>query len=113
MKSVARFGTLSKYRNNDYRDSHMAIMINDGTGEKEYLLIAVCLVDLTSEYYFDYSVIPNDYSEKVAYINQLLNSSVWKADNILDYDYSQKMVLLSTCEYDTQNERLVLIAIEK
>lgn len=113
MKSGAMFGSLSRYKNTDYIAKHSTVTLNDGTGETEYTVFAVSLVDLTREDYFDFSVIPTNYTEKVAYINGILNTSIWKADNILDYDYSQKIVLLSTCEYGTENERLIVMAIQK
>lgn len=113
MKSGTMFGALSGYKKEDFRNQHKEIMFDNGNGEKVYHVFGVSLVDLTKENYFHYDELPQNLEEKKTYINTFLKTAVWKEKDFSEADYEKNMILLSTCEYGTQDQRLVVLGVEK
>lgn len=112
MKSGAMFGALKNYKKENFRNEHKTILFDDGTEKKEYRIFGVAMVDLTKDNYFHYDEIPSSLDEKKTYINTFLKTAIWKDAGLLDSEFEKKMILLSTCEYGTQDQRLVVLAIE-
>lgn len=133
MKDGSMFGILKKYKKADFRDTHREIIYQDGQKEGRYKVVALLLADLTTEDYFHYENIPksilqqNDpqqddlsqkdmekYDEdKKTYIRTFLKNAQWKDVDFLKKDYENSILLLSTCEYGTADERLVVLAVSE
>lgn len=131
MKDGSMFGILKKYKKADFRDTHREIIYQDGQKEVRYKVVALLLADLTTEDYFHYENIPksilqqNDpqqddlsqkdmekYDEdKKTYIRTFLKNAQWKDADFSEKDYENSILLLSTCEYGTADERLVVLAV--
>lgn len=131
MKDGSMFGILKKYKKADFRDAHREIVYQDGQKEGRYKVVALLLADLTTGDYFHYENIPksilqqNDpqqddllqkdmekYDEdKKTYIRTFLKNAQWKDADFLKKDYENSILLLSTCEYGTADERLVVLAV--
>lgn len=133
MKDGSMFGILKKYKKADFRNTHREIIYQDGQKEGRYKVVALLLADLTTEDYFHYENIPksilqqNDpqqddllqkdmekYDEdKKTYIRTFLKNAQWKDADFLKKDYENSILLLSTCEYGTADERLVVLAVSE
>lgn len=133
MKDGSMFGILKKYKKADFRDTHREIIYQDGQKEGRYKVAALLLADLTTEDYFHYENTPksilqqNDprqddlsqkdmekYDEdKKTYIRTFLKNAQWKDADFSEKDYENSILLLSTCEYGTADERLVVLAVSE
>jgi sortase B len=109
MRDGTMFGGLKQYRKSDFRKNHESIYLDWGDGERQYRIFAVALIDLTQEDYFHYEILPDTSEEKETYLKRLKSNALWYGD--IDAKAEGQIVLLSTCEYGTQEQRLVVAAI--
>lgn len=105
MRNGTMFGSLKKYKNQEYFDSHS--YINIYTPEKEYnyrVFAAYTFDDRHILYHFDFS----DTEVRKEYINEVLSG---KYQGIFNRDVSigenDKVITLSTCTSDGKNRFLV------
>lgn len=113
MKDGTMFGVLKNYKKEDFRDNHRLIYIDRGFGDEAYTVFSVFLIDFTKEKYFDYSKIPTNQTEKTTYLTQMKDYSIWFDQNVYNMDAPDgQMVLLSTCEYGSDDQRLIVGAIK-
>ena len=112
MKNGTMFGDLKNYRKRDYVDSHELVIFNPGTGEEEYQVLAAALIDLTQDNYFHYEKLPGSKEEKETYLRSFLKAVLWKKRELSEEDYDKKVIVLSTCDYGTEDQRLVVLAIK-
>lgn len=112
MKNGTMFGDLKNYRKRDFVDSHESVIFNPGTGEEEYQILAAALIDLTQDDYFHYEKLPGSKEEKEMYLRTFLKAALWEKWELSEEDYDKKMIVLSTCDYGTDDQRLVLLAIK-
>ena len=133
MKDGSMFGILKKYKKAEFRDAHREIIYQDGQKEGRYKVVGLLLADLTTEDYFHYGNIPksirqqndpqqDDLSQKdmekhnedkKTYIRAFLKNALWKDADFSEKDYEKNFLLLSTCEYGTADERLVVLAVSE
>ncbi|MDD6658100.1 MAG: class B sortase [Lachnospiraceae bacterium] len=113
MKNGTMFGDLKNYRKREFADSHETVIFNPGTGEEEYQVFAAALIDLTKDDYFHYEKLPGSKEEKENYLRSFLKVALWKKRELSEEDYEKKMIVLSTCDYGTNDQRLVLLAMKK
>lgn len=110
MKDGTMFAALKGYKKKEFRTEHPYLYLDFGAGDVEYEIFAVALVDLTQEGYFSYDTFPASEEEKKQYLQKLKANSFW-CD--APEDVSRQIVLLSTCDYGSDEQRLVIAAIAK
>lgn len=108
MKDGTMFAALKGYKKKDFRTAHPYLYLDFGSGDIEYRVFATALVDLTQEGYFSYDKFPTTEKEKKQYLNQLKANAFWYET---PEDTSGQIVLLSTCDYGSDEQRLVVAAI--
>ena len=106
MKDGTMFGGLKKYKRAKFREEHEIIYLDWGYGDEPYIVFATALIDLTTEEYFHYNELPDTDED----LKELKRNSFWY-DNSTEID--GQVVLLSTCEYGTAQQRLVIGAVAK
>lgn len=110
MKDGTMFGELKQYNKADFRENHRQINLELQQGDEHYLVFAVMRIDLTREEHFPFYELPRTEEEAEQYLNQVRAQSLWYQDTEYDWNNS-RVLLLSTCEYGTADERLVIAAI--
>ncbi len=108
MKDGTMFAALKGYKKKEFRSEHPYLYLDFGAGDVEYEIFAVALVDLTQEGYFSYDKFPASEEEKKQYLQKLKANSFWYE---APEDVSKQIVLLSTCDYGSDEQRLVVAAI--
>lgn len=120
MKDGTMFGCLTDYMNAEYRENHKTIYMDYGEGDIAYEIFAVGLFDLAVESHFHYYEIP-DKGEVEDYVKNFCENSMWYGKIPENFNIQQGLeaeessiphiVLLSTCEYQGQDQRLVIAAV--
>lgn len=110
MKDGTMFGGLKKYKREKFRQEHDILYLDWGNGDETYKVFAAALIDLTDEEYFHYNELPDKDEDTEEYLRELKRNSFWYDDNI---EIDGQVVLLSTCEYGTAEQRLVIGAVAK
>ncbi len=108
MKDGTMFGGLKKYKKKEFREEHQIIYLDRGFGDEPYKVFAAALIDLTPEEYFHYNELPGTDADTEEYLKELKRNSFWY-DSSTEID--GQVVLLSTCEYGTAQQRLVIGAV--
>lgn len=108
MKDGTMFGGLKNYKKEAFRQGHGIIYLDKGEGDEAYEVFAAALIDLTREGYFDYQRLPVRGEEKAAYLEKLKENAFWY-DN--EENPEGQILLLSTCEYGSSDQRLVIAAV--
>ncbi|MBQ3472235.1 MAG: class B sortase, partial [Clostridia bacterium] len=104
---------LSKYTDKDFFTSHTVINYDTLTERGQYEIFSVFKTTVGSKNefkYYDYANITNEerYNE---YISKVKALSMQKSD--ITPVFGERLLTLSTCAYNTQNERLVVVARKK
>ena len=106
MKDNNMFGSLKKYRNEEWFITHPIILIQTESDLLEYEIFSVHIVDENEEaYQLDFE------SQSVEFYNWLLkmkNDSLY--DTFVTPEYSDVIITLSTCTNASNSERLVVQA---
>lgn len=110
MKDGTMFAALKGYKKKEFRTEHPSLYLDFGTGDVEYQIFAAALIDLTQEGYFSYDTFPASEDEKKQYLQKLKGNAFWYD---APEDVSGQIVLLSTCDYGSDEQRLVIAAIAK
>lgn len=110
MKDGTMFGGLKNYKKESFRREHGVIYLDRGEGDEAFEIFAAALIDLTEEGYFDYQELPAGEAERAAYLEKLRSSAFWYGDT---EEPAGTILLLSTCEYGSSDERLVVAAVQK
>ena len=110
MKDGTMFGGLKKYKREKFRQEHEIIYLDWGNGDEPYRVFAAALIDLTDEEYFHYNELPGADGDTQEYLRELKRNSFWYDDST---EIDGQVVLLSTCEYGTAQQRLVIGAVAK
>lgn len=113
MKDGTMFGGLKAYRKADFAKEHTSLYLDFGLGDEEYRIFAAALIDLDTESHFRFYELPDEEEEKRDYIRSLERTSFWyeKETKQDEYVYNQ-IVILSTCEYGTANQRMIVAAVK-
>ena len=104
MKSKAMFGTLPSYLEQDYYNEHPVMYLL--TPEKSYRLDIVSSFLLRSDSNI-YAPI-NTSEAKKAFLDKITTQSAFKTN--VEFGTDDRFVLLSTCSYDFENARQLVIA---
>ncbi len=108
MKDGSMFGSLKAYKKKDYRQEHLRLSMEWETVEEQYTIFAGALVDLYNTERFMYEVLPKTMEEKEIYMKQLKKAAFWYDDIV--WGEEDRFVILSTCDYGTEEERMILVA---
>ena len=106
MKDGTMFGDLSGFKKEDFRRTHREFTVDWGYGEVTYHIFAVMDVDLTQDGFFDYMEQAKS-SDRAAYLDRLLQNSFWH-EEMDGAAQDAQLMLLSTCDYGTEDQRLVV-----
>lgn len=109
MKDGTMFGGLKQYRDKEFRQAHSEILLDMGEGFDTYEVFAIMQIDLTKEDYFAYEEIPKDADSLTAYLKQIRKHATWYEQP----EQEEKLLLLSTCAYGSEDERMVVAAYKK
>jgi sortase B len=110
MKNGSMFGGISNYKKQEYYDEHPKLYL--ATPERSYTvdLIAGFVTDAVSETY----IIPENVDERDEFLNTAIKKSTFDADmEISDLSEDDRLVMLSTCSYEYENARFVVIGVLK
>lgn len=106
MKDGTMFSTLSKYKSREFYQKHPTINLIVECDVWEYDIVSVNIVKDTDEWYYF-----KDYGDKDKtnnLISQTMKKSLYSTGNTADY--SDSFLTLSTCDYSSDNARLIIIA---
>lgn len=105
------FGELEKYRKKSFYKNHKTIKLVTLEESREYEIISVftTIVDTGFKYYNFINA--NNEKEFNTFVSKCKELSFYSCEN--DNLYSNKLLTLSTCDYSSENARLVIIAIRK
>lgn len=104
MKDGSMFGTLADWRNQDVYDKHKSFYIY--TPSKKYRLDVVAANTVPADDKI-YQSMHLEGAERQEFINYVMNSSQIHTDSQMSI--SDKYVVLSTCSYEFQNARAVVV----
>lgn len=112
MKSGKMFGTLNKYSNQSYCEEHPIIKFDTIYEKGEYQVMYVFRSKVYSEedVNFKYYQFINAVSEKEfnSYLNEMAALSLY--DTGVTAEYGDKLLTLSTCDYQENKGRFVVVA---
>lgn len=111
MKDGTMFGSLRDFKKKDFAIEHSELIISPGIGDMQFQIVAAMLVDLYDVNRFEYEKLPSTEAEAESYFEELDIHSLWCEEII--WEPGQKVVLLSTCDYGSEEERFVIVAVEK
>lgn len=103
MKNKGMFGTLSNYKEQSYYDEHPLMWLLTADGNYKVELIAGYVTSSTSEIYS----IGLSEEEVLALAEQAIEKSTFISD--LQVSQGDRFVTLSTCSYEYDNARYILI----
>lgn len=115
MKDKTMFGALSQYKKEEYAKEHDVVLLDAGKGYQEYQVFAAFVIDFTKETQengvFHYEELPQTADEATEYRNQLLKNAFDKKEELADKNLP--ILLLSTCDYRSEEARLVIACYQK
>lgn len=104
------FGELENYRKKEYYNKHKFIKFFTLKENKEYEVIAVFQTVTDTGFKYYNFVNANNEREFNTFVNQCKKLSFYDTGKIANY--GQKLLTLSTCDYSSENARLVVVAKE-
>lgn len=122
MKDGTMFGGLKYFEKADYLQEHTTLYFDAGDGDEKYRIYAAALIDFSDENDsfrpFHYEELPLTSETFSQWQNNLKQYSYWydtECENLLE-DISETLVprgvlVLSTCEYGTDLQRLIVVAV--
>lgn len=123
MKDGTMFGGLKQFEKKDYIEQHRKLYIEAKDGVSRYQIYAVALIDFTKEEeenIFHYEKLPRDEDELEQYQARLKANSFWYDDTIENKRREEEkkisdreIMILSTCEYHTSLQRLIVVAMRE
>lgn len=111
MKDGTMFGGLREFKKKEYRDEHTQLLIDRNGKEKKYRIVAGVMVDLYDAARFVFEDLPETDEEAQNYFADLKKHAFWYSP--FEWESGKQVVLLSTCDYETQEQRLVIFAVEE
>ncbi len=111
MKDGTMFGSLRNFKDNVYRSQHKEIILGMDKEEVRFQIVAGAIVDLYDAERFVFEVLPETEAETRLYFAELKEHALWC--DYFEWEPGQRVVLLSTCDYGSEEERFVVIAVEK
>ncbi len=111
MKDGTMFGGLKKYKKNEFREHHRDLNLDWEYAQEDYEIFAGALIDLLQAERFRYEELPTGEEEIKIYLQQLKDAAFWYEEP--QWENGERFVILSTCDYGTAEQRLILVAVEK
>ena len=113
MRNGTMFHDLLEYSDREFYDSHKTIEFDTLTNFGEYEIFAVIRTKVGSKNEFKYYDFINAKTpaEFDKFISKCISLSLYKTEIIPKY--GEKILTLSTCSYNTDNERFVVFAKKK
>ena len=111
MKDGSMFGSLKNFKKKDYREAHRTLYLDFENKQETYEVFAGALIDLMQGERFFYEELPEGKTETEEYLTQLKNVAFWYQEP--EWAEDERLVILSTCDYGTKEQRLIVVAIEK
>ncbi len=108
MKDGSMFGSLKLYKKKAYRAEHLKLSLEWEDSTEQYTIFAAALIDLYNAERFVYETLPQTEEEKEIYMAGLKSAAFWHDD--ISWDENDRFVILSTCDYGTEEERMILVA---
>lgn len=109
------FGMLENYRKVDFFKANPVIECNTIYGDHTWFICAVFITNSTKSadngYVFPYNFVDVDDAKFEKYIQEIKKRSFY--DTGVDVEVTDKLLTLSTCCYDFNDARLVVVAREK
>jgi sortase B len=110
MKNDTMFGSISDYKKQEYYDEHPVMYLGTPKSSYEVQLIAGFVTKAASETY----IIPENVEERDEFLNNSIKKSTFDSGiGVADLDKDDKLVMLSTCSYEYQNARYVVVGVLK
>ena len=103
MKNGTMFGSLENYKDQEYYESHPVVYLYTPKQNYRVELIAAYTTDQEDSIY----IIPGTSGEKDGIVSNARKKSDFKSDVLVDTE--DRLVTLSTCAYDFENARYVVI----
>ena len=112
MQNGTMFGSLPLYSSEEYRDEHPIIRFDTRFEEREYEIMAVFLTQIYSDSakdvfkYYEYEDLSDekDFDEFIKGVKALE-----LYDTGIEAEYGDELLVLSTCNYHTEEGRLVVV----
>lgn len=112
MKSGWMFKDLMKYKNESFYKEHATFQFSSLYEKEEYEIVSVILSEVyrKSDDVFKYYQIENTNTpaEFDSYVQNIKKLALY--DTGVTAQYGDKLIVLSTCEYSTENGRLAVVA---
>lgn len=114
MKNGTMFGSLDQYKEKDYYEQHKYIQLDTIYEKATYEVIAVSKAIVyyenkpQDEYLFYEHIELNSEDEFNEYISYMKENSYYEIDSTAEY--GDKIITLCTCDYWTDNARLLIVA---
>lgn len=115
MKNGTMFGGLTKYKEEEYYQNHRIIIFDTIYEERKYEIVAVVLSKVyyneksTEETFEFYNHIELDSKEQFdGYMSELKEQSLYETG--VSAEYSDNLITLVTCNYHTEDGRLLVVA---
>ncbi len=111
MKDGTMFGGLKKFKDKEFCEENRELVLEFEEEYATYRVFALAQVDLLAEGSFRFEVLPQTQEEKVLYIEELDRASFWFDETVIAGDVeNSSFAVLSTCDYGTDDERLLVVA---
>ena len=106
------FGELENYKKEDFYKSHKYIKFYTLEADNKYEIFAVFRTTLYKNNTFKYyqKIELDNEDDYTRFINKCCELSYY--DTGIKPNYKEKLITLSTCDYTTENSRLVVVAKE-
>jgi sortase B len=104
------FGSIVNYKKQEYYDEHPKLYL--ATPERSYTikLIAGFITHALSDTY----ILPKNLEERDDFLNTAIENSTFESGiGLSDIGEDDKLVMLSTCSYEYENARFVLVGVLK
>ena len=112
MKDGTMFAGLKQYKNADWRKEHLEAELFREQDQLNYHFFAGLRVDLTDSDSFVYEKLPSGVEAEEAiesYLQEVKKFAFWYEEP--EYVKGDHLLILSTCDYGTADERLVIYGI--
>lgn len=112
IKNSQMFGVLENYKKENYYKNHSIVNFETIDENKNYKIFAVFKTVIESEQGFKYYAYIDlkDKNMYDSFVNKCKEISLYETNQTPIY--GNKIITLSTCEYSTQNSRLVIVAYQ-
>ena len=104
MKNGTMFASIEKYKDASYYDGHKVIHIYTEAATYDAYPVAGIVTDGQDDYVRTSFSDDNDF---MSYVNRFVSSSTFTSEQSIEA--SDRMIMLSTCNYDRSDGRYVLI----